>query len=51
MSFPRKQESRREWIPDQVGDDKKRHGDGRKSTDMIVELSFPNVSIGNPEPS
>ncbi len=26
-----------------------RSGMTEKSTDMIVELSFPNVSIGNPE--
>ncbi len=28
-----------------------RSGMTEKSTDMIVELSFPNVSIGNPEDS
>ncbi len=28
-----------------------RSGMTEKSTDMIVELSFPNVSIGNPEHS
>jgi len=47
LSFPRKRESTafiKPWIPDQVGDDS-------KSTDMIVELSFSNVSIGNPEVS